>query len=325
MNRYFRSIGRYGPSPFLIAQYGGVGEITQAFCRHVTCIRSAAFENTDLLSRCRACAVFGGMYILGPQSSISNFTCAPQDDSKRCISLQIPAHHEPVTSDVLIDGTGTLSQHSTQTKESDAKAPCQVCCVAILSELPTQIQLGITPQRDDESDPENTEAEQIEENKQDVFLMVFPPASIEGGSSQAVRALFMGSGTGSCPTGQCKSVEDCIGKVANVSAPVVILYLQAMMEGDSSTPKETLLPYLKSLLGDTSPLFATYYATQGTSDPLVFSSTMARASTETRTSSDSEQGGLAWLEGLDLEARRAHELIRHGLAASPTPTRNVSA
>lgn len=35
MNRYFRSIGRYGPSPFLVAQYGGIGEITQAFCRQV--------------------------------------------------------------------------------------------------------------------------------------------------------------------------------------------------------------------------------------------------------------------------------------------------
>lgn len=35
MNRYFRSIGRYGPSPFLVAQYGGIGEITQAFCRSV--------------------------------------------------------------------------------------------------------------------------------------------------------------------------------------------------------------------------------------------------------------------------------------------------
>ncbi|KAJ9109040.1 hypothetical protein QFC21_000366 [Naganishia friedmannii] len=292
MNRYFRSIGRYGPSPFLIAQYGGVGEITQAFCR--------------------ACAVYGGMYILGPQSKITNFTCTPeatQSNSKHAISIQIPAHHEPVTSKVLIDGTGTLSRHSSQAKQGDAKAALQNCCIAILSKLPSQIKLAITPQtdkRDDDSDSENAKEEQTEENTQDVFLMVFPPASIEGGSSQAVRALFTGSGTGSCPTGQ------------------FILYLQAMAEGDSPAPKQTLLPYMECLLGDTSPLFITYYATQGTSDPLLFSSGVTDGSTGTWASSGSGQGESAWLEGLDLEARRAQDLIRRGLAANSTPTRNVS-
>ena len=31
--RYLRSIGRYGPSAFLVGQYGGAGEIAQGFCR----------------------------------------------------------------------------------------------------------------------------------------------------------------------------------------------------------------------------------------------------------------------------------------------------
>jgi RAB protein geranylgeranyltransferase component A len=33
LNRYLRSVGRYGSSGFLVAQYGGAGEIAQAFCR----------------------------------------------------------------------------------------------------------------------------------------------------------------------------------------------------------------------------------------------------------------------------------------------------
>ncbi|KAL5637217.1 hypothetical protein ACGC1H_001009 [Rhizoctonia solani] len=42
---YLRSVGRYGPSPFLIGHYGGSGELAQGFCR--------------------TCAVGGGTYVLG--------------------------------------------------------------------------------------------------------------------------------------------------------------------------------------------------------------------------------------------------------------------
>lgn len=31
--RYLKSIGRYGTGAFLVAQYGGAGEIAQGFCR----------------------------------------------------------------------------------------------------------------------------------------------------------------------------------------------------------------------------------------------------------------------------------------------------
>lgn len=31
--RYLRSMGRYGPSAFLVGQYGGAGEVAQGFCR----------------------------------------------------------------------------------------------------------------------------------------------------------------------------------------------------------------------------------------------------------------------------------------------------
>lgn len=31
--RYLRSMGRYGPSAFLVGQYGGAGEVAQGYCR----------------------------------------------------------------------------------------------------------------------------------------------------------------------------------------------------------------------------------------------------------------------------------------------------
>ncbi|KAK9897729.1 FAD/NAD(P)-binding domain-containing protein [Cystobasidium minutum MCA 4210] len=45
LKKYMRSTGKYGKSPFLLGQYGGIGEIIQGFCR--------------------VSAVFGGTYMLG--------------------------------------------------------------------------------------------------------------------------------------------------------------------------------------------------------------------------------------------------------------------
>lgn len=36
IQRYLRSSGRYGDSPFIIGHYGGLGEIAQGFCRYVS-------------------------------------------------------------------------------------------------------------------------------------------------------------------------------------------------------------------------------------------------------------------------------------------------
>jgi RAB protein geranylgeranyltransferase component A len=33
LRKYVRSTGKYGKSPFLLGQYGGIGEIVQGFCR----------------------------------------------------------------------------------------------------------------------------------------------------------------------------------------------------------------------------------------------------------------------------------------------------
>ena len=33
IRKYLGAVGRFGRSPFLLAQYGGIGEIIQGFCR----------------------------------------------------------------------------------------------------------------------------------------------------------------------------------------------------------------------------------------------------------------------------------------------------
>lgn len=33
IRKYLKAVGRFGRSPFLLAQYGGIGEIIQGFCR----------------------------------------------------------------------------------------------------------------------------------------------------------------------------------------------------------------------------------------------------------------------------------------------------
>lgn len=35
IRKYLSAVGRFGRSPFLLAQYGGIGEIIQGFCRYV--------------------------------------------------------------------------------------------------------------------------------------------------------------------------------------------------------------------------------------------------------------------------------------------------
>ncbi|TXT08340.1 uncharacterized protein COLE_05264 [Cutaneotrichosporon oleaginosum] len=142
--RYLRSMGRYGPSPFLVGQYGGAGEVAQGFCR--------------------ACAVFGGTYILGPEG-------APSIEIGEEVTLRIGAHPSPITAKHLLAPPGFL--------EAPAVVRTSAHLIAIVTSLPPVL-----------GQPE-------EELDDDTAVLVFPPD--EG---PLVRALVMGEGTGSCPRGQ---------------------------------------------------------------------------------------------------------------------------
>lgn len=92
------------------------------------------------------------------------------------------------------------------------------------------------------------------------------------------------------------------------------------MEGNSSI-KETLRPYMERLLGNEAAQFTAYYASRETDTPLVF----PQGSREGSEGQPPLQAEPQISEGLDLEARRAKEIIRRGLAAVPERLRDIAA
>lgn len=100
----------------------------------------------------------------------------------------------------------------------------------------------------------------------------------------------------------------------------VILYIQATLEGNQD-PKGRLLPYLERLLGDQQAYFITYYAARETQMPSVLPQHPAGGSVGQSPLQMKQQLS----EGLDLEARRAREIIHHGLAVSSGRVRDAAA
>ncbi|WVQ79147.1 hypothetical protein IAT38_001243 [Cryptococcus sp. DSM 104549] len=201
--RYLKSIGRYGPSAFLVGQYGGAGEVAQGFCR--------------------ACAVFGGTYVLG-ESAIPESIEASGD---RGITFKLPCHPRPVTASHLIASSRHIPS-SFLTPPASSETSVTSHCVAIVSSLPEALQRKKAPVQEGE---EGTEEEVVND---DTAVVVFPPE----GDSPLVRCFVMAYGTGSCPSGQ------------------FIIYLSSPAS-PSTSPSDHLKLYLQRLVSE--PLFESYY------------------------------------------------------------------
>lgn len=191
----------------------------------------------------RACAVHGGTYILGSQGKISDLQVmkTSQEDGGHPITFRIPAHHEPVTTDLLVDGGQLNLARPSSGSQSPAGSttPMQANCVAILQTLPAIVQAAFsTGQNRTETD----DGESVEENIQDVMLMIFPPGSVSGGSQPAVRALLMGPETGSCPADQCESSPYPLATVGLSLAPYSHPLRSSNHGGISQTSQGDALP-----------------------------------------------------------------------------------
>ncbi|WVN85715.1 uncharacterized protein L203_100866 [Cryptococcus depauperatus CBS 7841] len=200
--RYLKSIGRYGPSAFLVGQYGGAGEITQGFCR--------------------ACAVFGGTYVLG--ASAKPELIEPCMDG---LTIKVPCHPRPVKISHLISAPDHVPEFLASSKpDQDSVVTAQ--CIAITSTLPEVLQHRrlMTEGMLEETD------ESL--GNDDTALIVFPPEN----NKPLVRCIIHGEGTGSCPPGQ------------------FIVYLTCLIS-PSCSPSETLRPYLHRLVS--KPVFESYY------------------------------------------------------------------
>lgn len=211
IRRYLRSAGRYGPSPFLVGHYGGIGEISQGFCR--------------------AAAVNGAVYILGrriasisaaetPNKSLDNES-PESDPSKKYhqYSVTLEDTPGPLRAHVIIGTNPYLSsQFLNRLRYSpfspDLKATYKANpiarCIAIVE---NPISMSFPPKggfREDENEDSEQEGNAPNtKDKVDTAVLVLPQGSVDGGSSKfSAVALMTGEGTLSTPKGKCKRNSD---------------------------------------------------------------------------------------------------------------------
>ncbi|KDQ28838.1 hypothetical protein PLEOSDRAFT_39065 [Pleurotus ostreatus PC15] len=231
IRRYLRSHGRYGPSSFIIGQYGGAGEIAQGFCR--------------------TAAVHGGVYVLG--RSIGSITPipsldAPSDRSEQ--TTQAPSYTvtlndfpEPLTCRVLIsslhlapEDLGGSAQYIPLDPSYDRThfGLTVARCVAIIDKPVIFASTDAAASDEDAGDLEEPKARQPDPS--DVASIIFPPSTLEGGSdSAAATVIIMGAGTMSTPEGKW------------------IVYIMLPVPGNTRSSSEDLLqPYLSHILTLTS-------------------------------------------------------------------------
>ncbi|KAF9452027.1 FAD/NAD(P)-binding domain-containing protein [Macrolepiota fuliginosa MF-IS2] len=258
IQRYLRSVGRYGPSPFLVGHYGGVGEISQGFCR--------------------AAAVNGAVYILGrnvvsitatsttPATAGDTENTEPHPEKPHRYSVVLEDIPEPLHAHVILGPTSHVPvQLPSDTRYipvspsfQAAYAPTAIArCVAIL-EHPIKLhpppQAGGNKEDDygDDDDADSNEDHPEEETSStvkilDTAVLVFPPGSlVDGFSASSAVVLMTGEGALSTPKGKC---------ILYINLPVA--------DGIGIDPSETLRPYLDAVLklGEEfqDPLFTTFY------------------------------------------------------------------
>ena len=179
IRRYLRSAGRYGPSPFLVGHYGGIGEISQGFCR--------------------AAAVGGATYILGRDI----LSVQSSENNNAQWSLQIDDLEERPKAHIIATSP---DYHPSIGETSPSQGPSKrlARCIAVINQP-----FVFSPPSS--SAPPNEETETSEGNDEtatsgtiDTGLLIFPPGSVEGGSPDvAVTCLVSGEGTFAAPAGHC--------------------------------------------------------------------------------------------------------------------------
>ncbi|KAG2013448.1 rab escort protein [Coprinopsis cinerea AmutBmut pab1-1] len=190
LRSYLRSIGRYGPSPFLIGHYGGIGDISQGFCR--------------------AAAVSGGVYVLGRPVLASNFTTSTD---KYPITFTLDDFPEPLHCKLVV----SLDENSPPGLEvpvlrvkSSNQPPSPIVQVArgiVIIDKPLrfrhlQTELSRFSAEGEAATP-SQDSPPTSIPPVDAALLVFPPTSIPGGSTtHTAIAHITGEASLSTPKGK---------------------------------------------------------------------------------------------------------------------------
>jgi hypothetical protein len=203
LRSYLRSAGRYGASPFLVGHYGGLGEIAQGFCR--------------------ISAVNGGVYIL--DRKIEEIT-APTSAAGDKFVANLDDLPEPLTADVLVAAHDQLplSLHHFPTRDTHM-SPIARCIAVIDKPIPfppllssdeglSEDEVEPAPINEDAGGQSSESPESpAEAPLVDTSITIFPPRSVNGGSSTHVAQAFTtGAGTLSAPQGKCKEPLYCAGR-----------------------------------------------------------------------------------------------------------------
>lgn len=227
LHKYLHSIGRYGPSAFLVGHYGGIGDIAQGFCR--------------------AAAVHGATYILGRR--IESITHSESGDTPNSrYTVRLVDFPEPLQCNLLISSPSYVPPelandafHLPSTQSSFSVDVIARCTVIINK----SISFG-SRSKDDASISDEVAAR----TGVDTGVLVVPPSSVAGGSSTSSAIVFItGEGSMSAPSGKW------------------ILYIALPVPSSSVPPESILKPYLHAILALTTepadapaqPLFTMFY------------------------------------------------------------------
>lgn len=191
LRKYIASNGRFGRSPFLLGQYGGVGEIIQGFCR---CAQVPPNElppeyltfPLTLRVTNRVAAVFGAVHMLG--RPIASLNIPPSEAQRVTIKFQ---------EDEIYTANCVVSSKSEEFCDRQQSLRIMHRAIVVLSR-PVRIALDSTANEDLEAKT------QIENS-----MFVIPPEALATGQPQTpVFALLAGEGSFSAPAGQCRFRSD---------------------------------------------------------------------------------------------------------------------
>jgi RAB protein geranylgeranyltransferase component A len=180
LGRFLTSSGRYGTSPFLVAQYGGLNEILQGFCRYVGSFIAAMTLRPDSVS-----AVHGGLYILGRSVEVTT------KDAIHHLSLSSQDSEDALhfSADLVV---------AQQPLQSAATAP--TAHGILISKAPIRLEsTASTAVRHSDLDvPTDERAPEVQQAESG--LIVFPP----GENGSPVSCVMHGENIYSSPAGYCE-------------------------------------------------------------------------------------------------------------------------
>ena len=227
LQKYLRSSGRYGASPFLIGHYGGVGDIAQGFCR--------------------AAAVSGGVYVLGrkildisrasgPSTLPSQKESSDEEEGKKQklsfnYNVELEDFPDTLSCNLIISPTSYIPPNlkhearqlsppsQSQDEFNKLNVAAMARCIVILDqalslrtpvcESVPQTQAQAQEPTTEDVDGDAAASAPAPTNSQDTGvdtgILVFPPSSVEGGSkTHSATVMVNGEGSMSTPRGRCK-------------------------------------------------------------------------------------------------------------------------